>query len=491
MKILFINPPLNRLMGDEYIYLPIGLCMLASITRNALHETFVYNMDNPPIGSESFKEYQRVSKDVDGRDLILKNLSQDPINVWQELRGVLNDIKPDVVGITSLTVQIPIALKIAQICKMNNPETKVIIGGPHATCRPGELIESEVVDFVFSGEAEDGIIEFLEVLKNGGDPGKYRLVKGLSYKEDGIAHIAELIPFIDVDRYPMMARDLFVFPERYLNKNMGAMLTGRGCPFRCKYCSSPHLSGYKVRRRSIKNMVDEIEHIIKTYNVNEIMFSEDTFTFNEENVYKFYDMIKERGITLKWRSYTRLDFLSDKLLDVMMFSGCRQINVGVESGSDEMLKYIGKGITLKKICEKIDLLKRKGMAFSANFMFGFPEERREHVRETLDFISTKLKYHFAYSICIPNPGSRFFDDCIRLGIIDPDHIDWTYFNTRSTHANFTKYLSREDIYGYIEEVKKLADIYCSVKDPSTFSPYERCVTPATPVTCDKGEEAAR
>ena len=165
MKILFINPPYYRFAGLEYIYIPLGICSLSAITNDAGHETYVYNMDNPPLHSQTFFNYQKRYERYDERDLILLNLQSDPLGVWEELRWVLEQLEPDVVGITSLTSQVPSAEKVAEICKLHNSRIKTIIGGAHAYYNISELLSNKDIDYVFSGEAEEGILVFLNALE--------------------------------------------------------------------------------------------------------------------------------------------------------------------------------------------------------------------------------------------------------------------------------------------------------------------------------------
>lgn len=473
VKVLFINPPYYRLLGQTYIYIPMGICCLASITKNAGYETFVYNMDVPPIQSETWIDYQNKYSNHDERDLILMNLDHDPLNVWSELIEVLNDIKPDVVGLTGLTPQIPLALKIADISKKTNPSTTVILGGTHATLRSEELIKETTIDYVFRGEAEEGILEFLDAFKVKEPLSKIKKIKGMTYKHDKKLIHNPTQPLIDINKYPMPAKDLFLFPERLQPKNMGLILTGRGCPFKCNFCASPFLSEYKVRKRSIKNIVDEIEFVVNTYKIDEFMFWEDTFIVGKERLRRFCDELKKRNLDIFWRCHTRLDTLNDEILDLIIANGCKQINVGIETGSEKMMKYINKKVSLEKIIEKLDLLREKNIAWSANFLIGYPEETPSDVEKTIKFIETHVRNHIAVNVCIPYPGTKFFDYCLNLGIIDDNKaIDWTLYSPQTNQSHFTKYLSIEQLNGYLKQIGNVVKPFMK-KTPGTFSPCER------------------
>lgn len=473
MKILFVNPPYYRLAGLEYIYIPLGICSLSAVTKEAGYETFVYNMDIPPIKSELFTDYQVESKNYDERDLILMNLRKDPLMIWKELSEVLDTIRPDVVGITSLTSQVPMAEKVAEVCKMDNPQVLTIIGGAHAYYRAGELLQNENIDYVFSGEAEEGILEFLSAVKNKVGIDVMKRISGLSYKDGNSMFISNERPLIDVGKYPMPSRELFVFPERYQPENMAMLLTGRGCPFRCNFCASPNMSGSKVRQRPTEDVIDEIEHIVTNYNIKRFMFWEDTFITSKGRLLQFCKALSRRKIEIVWRCHTRLDTLNEEILDILKANGCQQINVGIETGSEKILKYINKKISLEKITEKINLLKRNRMIWSGNFMIGYPEETRKDIEETIDFIRTVVKNHIALGVCIPYPGSNFYEDCIRLGIIDVSKpVDWTLFTPTSKHACFSLYLKKEELHNYIETIKQIVAPYM-FKTEGAFSPCER------------------
>lgn len=472
-KILFISPPFNIVCGDIIIYLPFQLCLLASITRNAGYETYIYNMDVPPMESKVVDDYIAKAHLSDRRDLIERSLWADPMGIWQELEDVLNEIKPDVVGISVLTSYVPTALKTAEICKMYNPNIVTIMGGIHATLRPQDFIANEDIDFVFSGEAEGGILRFFSALKKKNNFKELRKIAGLTFKTDTEIHYTDNKPIIEVNSYPIMSRDLFVFPERYQPKNMGCMFIGRGCCFKCKFCASTKLSGYRIRSRTNESIICEVEHLIKTYGINEIMFMEDTLTVNRKKIIDLCRLLKERGLKLNWRCTTRADCIDEELLEEMMSAGLGLINIGIETGSEEMMKYIGKGITLDKIVKTLELFRRIGLKFSPYFMIGYPEEKPHHAEETIAFIRDKVRNHFTYNICIPNPGTEFFDDCIRLGMINKDEIDWTRFNAHSRQTNFTKYLDKEQMNHYLTELDKLASVFNATKTPGTFSPHER------------------
>ncbi|MBI5211336.1 MAG: B12-binding domain-containing radical SAM protein [Elusimicrobia bacterium] len=472
-KILFINPPFFRLVGQTYIYLPLGICSLAAVTRSHRYETAVYNMDLPPLDSALFRDYQDLHGAADERDLILMNLRGDPLGVWQELKDVLRDYAPEVVGITALTPQIPLAEKVADICKAHDPAIATVVGGPHATFLPGQVLGRDSIDFVFSGEAEDGIIGLLKALESGGKAEDLDRIKGLSHKRSGRACVSGERPIVDVNAYPMPARESFLFPERLQPKNMAMLLTGRGCYFRCKFCSSPAMSGFKVRQRTMGKIADEVEHIYRTYQAREFMFWEDTFVSGKTRISEFRRLLKERGLDIAWRCHTRLDTLNEDIVDMLLDGGCRQITVGVETGSERMLKYMDKRISRDKIIEKISILRRKGIIWSANFMIGYPEETPADIEETIAFIRDTIKNHIAINICIPYPGTRFFDDCAAMGLIDRERpIDWTLFNPQSKYARFTKHLDHQRLLGYLEEIREAVKPYMR-KTPGAFSPCER------------------
>jgi len=473
LRVLFINPPYFRAIGKVYIYLPLGICSLAAVTKNAGYETFVYNMDNPPMASESFDAYRQFCDGQDERDLVLLNLRGDPVGIFEELELVIKSVHPDVVGLSGLTPQMPFAMKVARIAKSLNPNTKTIIGGPHASLRPEEMISDEAIDFAFSGEAEEGILQFLQALETGSTTEQLSKIRGLSFKNGKEKFVSVDMPLVSLDKYPMPARDLFVFPERIQSKNMGLILSGRGCPFCCKFCSSPRLAGFKVRLKPLEQVVDEVEHVIRTYGIDEFMFWEDTFVANKKRTLRFCEILKERGIRIKWRCHTRLDTLNEEILKVMADSGCTQINVGIESGSQKILKYLNKKITLPKVVKKLDLLRNSGMAWTANFMIGYPEETAEDIEDTLNFIRTEVRNHISINTCVPFPGTQFFDDSVALGTIDNTKpFDWTCFAPKSKFASFSKFLTMEELQEYLRRIEEAVEPFL-VKNQGAFSPCER------------------
>lgn len=475
IKILLINPPFFRLVGVEHVYIPMGICSLAAVTKKAGYETFVYNMDVPPMESELFSNYQEKFKLSDERDLILANLENDPLNVWRELDEVLEDIKPDVIGITAQTGQIPTAFKVAEICKRKDPYGIIIAGGAHPTVRPNDLLEKQSFDYVFRGEADDAILDFLSAFSSGLKESSLRSISGLSYRSQGDILHNPIKPLADtLDDYPVPLRESFVFPERWEAKNMGFVLSSRGCPFKCHFCASATLYPRKVRFRTIEHVITEVEYLIKKFNTYEFMFLDDTFIANKERANQFCNALKIRGLNIKWRCTTRIDNLTEELLDLIISHGCKQINIGIESGSQRIQRYINKNLNLEIVAEKMDLLRSKKIAWSANFIIGYPEETIADIEETMFFVENKVRNHIALGVCIPFPGTKFFEDCISLGIIDDRKpIDWTLFLPQTKYACFSKYVSCSQLNYYVREIIKKAEPYMRVRSPDSFSLCER------------------
>jgi anaerobic magnesium-protoporphyrin IX monomethyl ester cyclase len=186
------------------------------------------------------------------------------------------------------------------------------------------------------------------------------------------------------------------------------MITSRGCIFSCKYCSSSLIMGRKFRTRSPENVVDEIEHLIDKYKLENIAFMDDTFMLNRRRANAIADEIQNRGLDIGFVASSRVDMVNQKLLEKLKKSGLTTLYYGVESGSQRILDLMKKGITLKQAEDAVKSAKDAGLEVLTSFILGFPGETREEMDKTIDF-SIKLNADYSqYSILTPFPGTPIY-----------------------------------------------------------------------------------
>jgi len=252
MKILLIDPPYAIFTGYVSRYFPVGLCYIGSALKENGYEVVIYDADRERLytGDLNFsKEYERLEN-------YRKEINSDTHFIWKRIVKVIEDYGPDVIGITAMTMKFGSVVKTAEICKNTKPEALVIVGGPHATDWPEICFQSPYIDFCISGEGEESILTLLEAIKN--NYLDFQEIPGVSLKNNGQFFIRRQTPYIsDLNKYPYPARDLLLNQGKYTSEDMGVIMTSRGCPYKCGFCShSP-----KVRYRNLDNVIEEIKSV--------------------------------------------------------------------------------------------------------------------------------------------------------------------------------------------------------------------------------------
>lgn len=347
-----------------------------------------------------------------------------------------------IVGITSTTPTFNAALKYAKKIKEVLPDIFVVLGGVHVTFKPFDALKHPYVDAVCVGEGEYTMLELAERIEAGKKPN----VKGIIFRDndkivDGgrrkFIEDLDSLPFpafdmMPLDKYTILGRKLEEFP----------VITSRGCPFGCRYCSSSLFMGKKFRARSPSNVVDEIEWLIDEFNAKHVAFGDDTFTLNKKRVIEICNEIKKRGIKIEWSCSSRVDTINGEMLKKMKDAGCSAIYYGVESACPEILKYYSKRIDLKKVERAIKMTKKAGISTICSFIIGAPMERREDMMKTLKF-AIKLNPDYAqFSVLTPYPGTDIYEEAKRDGLLLTENYD-EYTAGKPVLKNF--YLSPREI----------------------------------------------
>ena len=375
MKVLLINPS-NELMypGSP----PINLAILASYLRQFNHEIKIVDM-------------------ASGQDY--KNL----------------EFEPDVVGITGTTPTIPEVYNAADYFR--EKKIKVIIGGSHASVMPKEAMKH--ADTVVVGEGE---MTFKLIL------------------EGELKGIIQGTPIMDIDKIPMPAYDLLNM-EFYLSTpiaklitclpektRMGCLLTSRGCPYHCTFCHNS-FKNIKYRFNSAKRVVDEIEFLIKNYQIEALFFIEDNFFVNKKRVKEVCNLMIERNVKIIWGGNARVDNIDEETLKLAKNAGCIQVTFGWESGSQKMLNIYKKETSVKQNENSIKICNNVGLMANGTVMIGGPEETIEDMKLTRDFmVNNHITGGVGVCVTTPFPGTEMWDDLIKEGKIFPDYLSYKEFN---------------------------------------------------------------
>jgi radical SAM superfamily enzyme YgiQ (UPF0313 family) len=417
-----------------------------------VEEVKIYNAENPLNTQERYwVDQDSVFKmRAQSYHRYLATLKDDNHLTWQEILQTLKTFKPNLVGISVLTVEVGSALKVSKICKEYNKDCLIVWGGPHPTFEPDESIRYKEVDFLIRGEGEMTIKELIDALQTGGK--ELGTIKGLSYKAEGeVIHTGPRDLIKDLDTIPLPAKHLSLYPEQYLPIAMGSLITSRGCPWSCTFCSAKTFWQKKTRYRSAESLVQEIKKIQTDYHIQEFLLWDDAFTVSREIVSRYCQKMIQEGLKLYWRTATRADLLDDKLLKLMKKAGCVHLDIGVESGSKRILKLIRKELEPAQIRKGFDLIRKNGMTAGAFFMAGFPQETQEDLEKTFSLMKEIKAVNIAFNILDPLPGSEILKTTREMGII-PEEVDWSTFPFWPLN-HFVKEVSKEEFCKLAHEME--------------------------------------
>lgn len=352
------------------------------------------------------------------------------------------------VGITFTTPLYGEAKRLVEVVKAIKPDTILIAGGPHATTFPSEIIQESAFDMVAVGEA-DFIMR--DLLTND----DWASIKGLVFKEDGAIIDTGRADYIDnLDELPLPAWHLYDLNKynRLSLSNIksppGYLETSRGCPWGCVFCNK-NIQGRKFRPKSPKRVVDEIEYMLKV-GFKEINILDDTFSTDINRAKAICDEIINKGLKFPWHPLNgvRVDCVDRELFVKMRKSGCYKVSFGIESGNQDVLDKIDKGIKLQQVRDAVRWAREIGFETFGYFMIALPGETEETIKDTIRF-AKELKLNIAkFNITIPLPGTKLFEEWDKLGLIKTK--DWSKYNFYSPYYELYDHptLSHETITKY-------------------------------------------
>jgi magnesium-protoporphyrin IX monomethyl ester (oxidative) cyclase len=445
LKVLLIYPPFSLASYERPIVTPpLGLAYIGAVLEEAgykvrILDTIALNWRSP----------------IKIKDRI--HLGQK----WEDISDEIKRSKPDAVGISCpFSCQSRNAHKVAELVKAYDTDVPVIMGGAHPSTLPKSVLRDQNVDYVVIGEGELTMLNLLKTLSKGDS---FDEIDGLAYREEGKTVINQKMKFIeDLDSLPLPARHLLPMNEYFnaeaphgpelMRKPYTSMITSRGCPFNCVFCSIHTVWGHKWRARSPDNVVYEIEHLIDVYRIREIHFEDDNLTLDKKRMEKICDLILDRGLDIRWFTPNGVAIwtLDKNLLEKMKKSGCYKLSFGIESGCPQTLKFIKKPINLTRARQVIRWANDVGIWTHGFFVIGFPYETKEAVHETLKFaVGSDLDFA-SFFIATPLPGTRLLEIVKKEGLIENDLI-WANQNVSYTTLN-TKFLTSREINSLRKEL---------------------------------------
>ena len=333
---------------------------------------------------------------------------------WEHVRSELLARRPDVVGVSMMSADYNPAMQVLRLVREVLPQAVTVVGGPHPTLMPDEVKDDPNIDHVFLGEAEITFPRFLERQQRG---------------EPSTRVIAAIQP--DLDAIPFADHDFFLqewlkwgydlnSPEAPFVEELPppfvTIIAGRGCIYNCSYCQPAErvIFGRQVRRRSVPNVLAELQQLRDQYRFNSFMFHDDCLTEDREWVMAFCQAYRQAGFTQPFFCQSRADIIvkNEDMVKRMAEVGLRGYLIGFESGSDRVLKFIRKGTKRSQNLEAARICRKYGISIWANYMLGLPSETQEEVRETISMLKEMDPEYYSPAFYTPHPGSNLYTYCI-------------------------------------------------------------------------------
>src|SRR5208337_892042 len=347
---------------------------------------------------------------------------------FEDFRSEISKRQPNIVGVTSSTLTYQSALKLVKIAKEACPNCITIAGGPHVTFWDDKALEEcPELDIIVRREGENTLLELVQRIEAGKS---YYDVMGTTCRKDGKIVRNPDRPYIeDLDSLPFPARHLWPMETLRKYENILYLTTSRGCVYWCEFCSTVRMHGRKYRMRSPKNVVDELEFLHKTYGISKFTFCDDAFTVDQPRTEALCNEILNRGLKIEWNCGTRVDMLTKELLAKMKDAGCISVWFGVESGSQQVLDAMKKGITPELTTKVFSWVRELGLKPIPNVILGFPGETNESAWKTIKFVE-KISPDAVgfYNVATPFPGTPMYDSVKEKGwlrVTDFDKYDTT------------------------------------------------------------------
>ena len=455
MEILIIVPRYSDTLTEKFDYMfPVGLSYITAALKKAKHNVDALNL-NHYSGSIT--------------DILSSKLSQK---------------KYDFVCTGGNALGYLVIEKIVEVAKSHSTKPKIILGGPIITTLPKLIFSEFGIDFGVIGEGEETVVELIDaVIQNRTLEG----VKGIVFREGNQVVITEkrnpienldAIPFPDFEGLEFEKQlnnshcNFLIWTTILDNPRVYPLLASRSCPFQCTFCY--HDSRY--RKRSIQNIMAEINMAVDKYGINYIIIYDDCFSFDKERIKEFCSEIKNlmkmKEKDIKWFCQTMVSVVDKELLHLLKDAGCTVASYGFESFSPVVLKSMRKAIKPEQIDFAFHETIKQKMNVAATFIFGDIAETNETAKETLDWWVKNAEGQVRLAFVMPYPGSKIYDYCVQKGLIKNELL--FVKNGLSKYLNITNEMSNKDIEKLERKIWKLLIKHCKYVTPSKYektSPY--------------------
>lgn len=421
MKILLISA-INTHVEIEIRYPQLGLGYLVSYARKSL-------------GAGSH-EFEIINTDIE---------------------ETLDSFRPDLVGISCFSPNYGIAKRYASLCRQRS--VPVIVGGIHISMLPSSFSKDMDVGVLYEGEETMAELISLYDRTSRFDEKDLANVKGIIYWHDGHTKITEPRELIKkIDDIPPPARDLLNLKGTHLS-----MFTSRGCPYECVFCASTRF-WRTVRLASAKYVANEIKDLYYNYGAKLISFYDDLFVANKKRLYDLRDVLDSEGILgkIRFSCSARSNLIDDEMVKILKEMNVVSVALGLESGHKRILNYLkGSSVTIDDNFRAVNLLDKNGIAPNAAFVIGSPDESKDEILATYDFIRNVPLRNFNVYVMTPLPGTPIWDEAVERGCIAQDFDDWAVLDAVHFTRHYKKAiivsqkLSRDDLCKVYKKFQRL------------------------------------
>jgi radical SAM superfamily enzyme YgiQ (UPF0313 family) len=380
LKITLVNPPYPKASHQHPPFIPLSLGYLGAVLEKASYEVNVIDCQAEFLDFSDFE------------------------NIFKK-KAV------EVVGVTSTTLTYNSALQIIKIAKNVFPNCTTVLGGCHATFwDENALKECPSLDVIVRREGEKTFLELVQKLKKNG---KLKTIKGITFRDNKgkIIRNDDRLFINNLDELPFPAHHLLPLkPFKRGGKVIFPLTTSRGCVYWCDFCTSVRMFGKRYRMRSPKNVVDELEFLITKYGAKQFTFYDDAFTVDTKRTERICEEIIRRNLKIQWDCETRVDMVNENLLKKMKAAGCMAVWFGVESGSQQIIEKMHKGLKIEQTRKAFKMVQDLGLMSIAGVVLGFPGETEKTAWETINFVIKELKpTDIGFYIATPYPGTPLYE----------------------------------------------------------------------------------
>jgi len=418
---------------------------------NIGHRTITYPFTTPPMGILSLASYLRTKFDLDVK---LINQRAEGCSEEEIIRQAI-DFESDIVGFGAITTCAHTLGDLTRGVRQGLPDALIMVGGPHTSAFRAKVLEDTAADVAVVGEGE---LAFEAVMLARFEGGEFSEIPGLIWRSpDGeiVTNDGQMPMVEDLDTLPFPAFDLIDVSKYWRLQSMPpiarrkyiSLVSSRGCPYQCMWCHS--IFGKRFRGHSAERMVDEIEHYIRTYGIDDVEFLDDIFNLNHDRIIEFCELAQRRNLKFKiaFPNAVRTDILTQEMIDALVDTGLYFSSFALEAGSPRIQQYTGKRLSIPGFLAGVEMAVKAGVFANGFAMLGFPTETEEDLKQTLDVACNSKLHTASFFTVMPFPNTRLYDEVMRTHPEKLVGLNYDDTDFALIHVNLSE-VSDEMLYAY-------------------------------------------